>query len=1131
MLHVHRAERADVLAEGLADALLKPLEDPFAPDVISVPTRGIERWLTQRLSTRLGTSPERRDGVCANVAFPFPGRLVTGVLAAVTGIEPDEDPWLPQRSVWPLLDVIDACIEEPWLATLARHLDGTRVEPGGPTRRFGAARHIADLFDRYGVHRPGMLRAWAAGEGNGEWQAELWRRLRDRIGRPSPAERLPSACEQIRAQPEPLDLPRRVSLFGLTRIPRSYLDVLAAIAEHRDVHLFALHPSPALWQQVDDALHGGPPITSRREDRTAALPANRLLASWGRDARELQLVVARAGEAVDHHDPLPEATADSLLQRLQGDIRFDRRPGGDVTLDPSDRSIQIHACHGRARQVEVLRDAVLHLLADDATLEPRDVIVMCPDIEMFAPLIQATFGAGGIAPDDEDPDDDRVPRAGRLPDLRVRLADRALRQTNPVLGVVSQLLALADQRATASQLLDLAATDPVRRRFGFDDDDLARLQDWVDQSGIRWGFDAPHREPFQLGRLKANTWSRGLDRILVGVTMSEDGRRLVEGVLPLDDVDSSAIELAGRLAEYVERARAAVDELTQPQPIANWAQAIGHAADALTATSERDAWQRRELQRLLDDVVGDSDAEAPSGSLLELADVRALLADRLRGRPTRANFRTGHLTVCTLVPMRSVPHRVVCVLGLDDGDFPRRTWRDGDDLMLQDPHVGDRDPRTEDRQMLLDALMAATDRLIITYTGADERTNLRRPPAVPVGELLDTIDRTVSCDDGSARDRVLIRHPLQPFDPRNFAAARLTADGPWGFDPQALAGAQALSGPRRNPPPFLADPLPPLDGAVVELDRLVRFVERPVRSLLRDRLELSLTDSFEEIRDAMPVELDKLEEWEVGQRLLEGVLAGAALSDCVAAERVRGLLPPGALSAKPLDHITGIVEQIASATDAHAAGRPQSLDVNLAMPDGRTLAGTVTGVCGDTIRTVSYSRVRARVRLRAWVRLLALTGARPEQPFESVVIGRVRRGQTRGEVTIARIAPLGDDAETRRAAALTHLAVVLDLYDRGMREPLPLACETSAAYARALLSLADAEHAAREEWESGFTFDKEDREPEHLIVYGGQIDLDELLAAAPRDDERWDEAETTRFGQYARRLWDGVLGLEKVSDV
>src|ERR1700733_2101368 len=289
MLHVHRAERADRLADGLAETLIAPLSDPFAPDVVAVPTRGIERWLTQRLSTRLGASQGRHDGVCANVEFPFPGRLIQGALAAATGIDPESDPWVAERSVWPLLEVVDECLADPWLATLARHLDGARGDPEDPMRRFGPVRHIAHLFDGYAVHRPDMVKAWAGGAQPDDWQPELWRRLRERIGASSPAERLTPACEQIRADPELLDLPARLSLFGLTRLPRSYLEVLAAIAERRGLHLFVLHPSPALWERVAEELNHGPPITRRSDDRTVTAPDNRLLASWGRDVRELQL--------------------------------------------------------------------------------------------------------------------------------------------------------------------------------------------------------------------------------------------------------------------------------------------------------------------------------------------------------------------------------------------------------------------------------------------------------------------------------------------------------------------------------------------------------------------------------------------------------------------------------------------------------------------------------------------------------------------------------------------------------------------------------------------------------------------------------------------------------------------------
>ena len=1097
MLHVHRAERADGLIDALRALLADPLPDPFAAEVVAVPTRGMERWLAQRMSDRLG--------VCANVAFPSPRRLVVDAVATASGVDPDSDPWRPERAVWPLLEVVDAHLSEPWLHSLAAHL-GEPDDAARRARRFATVRHLADLFDRYALHRPDMVRKWARGEDE-VWQAELWRRLREAIGTPDPAERVEGACARLRAEPEVVDAPARLSIFGLTRLPAGDLNVLEALAAGRDVHLFLLHPSPALWGKVA-ALDRR--VVRRRDDPTFTLPDNRLLASWGHDAREMQLVLG-ATEHVDHHHPV-DLRDDTLLGRLQLGVRDDVRTSSGA----ADRSIQVHACHGRARQVEVLRDAILHFLDEDPGLEPRDVIVMCPDIETFAPLIQATFGAGEVA-DVDDEDGDALPPEVRPPDLRVRLADRSLRQTNPVLGAVASLLDLADERLTASQVLDFADREPVRRRFDLDDDDLARIEEWVAASGIRWGLDAAHRAPFKLDSLAAGTWRAGLDRVLVGVTMTEDEQRLFEGVLPLDDVDSGAIDLAGRFAELVGRLRTAVDALNTTQPIDDWATAIAAAADALTTTTERDAWQRAELERILGDVVSEA---AETQTSLAPAELRALLGERLEGRPTRANFRTGHLTICTLMPMRSVPHRVVCLLGMDDGVFPRKTPRDGDDLMLADPHVGDRDARTEDRQLLLDALMAATDRLVVTYTGNDERTNLVKPPAVPIGELLDAVDR----------DAVHVRHPLQPFDPVNFERGALVPNRAWSFDPVTLDGARALIGERAAPAPFLAAPLPAEPAALVELESLVRFAERPVRAFLRQRLGISVGEFDDEVADALPVELDGLELWGVGRRLLEGTLAGADLDACIAAEIARGTLPPGRLAKPVIDKIRPTVEEIAKQARAAIAtgAEPRSVDVKVALAGGRTLSGTVPGVRGDVLLAVTYSRVNARHRLAAWVRLLALTAAHPERSFEAVTVGRARSGAHEdARVTIARIPDLAADA------AHARLATLVDLYDRGMREPLPLACLTSAAYAEAAAAGENATAAARRAWESRWNYPREDAELEHQLVLGGVRTFDELVAQAPRADEAgdgWDAGETTRFGRLARRLWDGLLGREVLSE-
>jgi exodeoxyribonuclease V gamma subunit len=1014
-------------------------------------------------------------------------------LARAAGIDPASDPWTAERLLWPLLNVVERLLEAPWLDPLARHIKAQ------PERRLARLKHLAWLFDQYGVRRPALIESWAAGSGE-HWQAELWRQLRAELAILSPPERLTAALAALREDPSLADLPERLAVFGITRMPAAYVELLRALSEHRDVHLMLLHPSPVLWQRVQEKVTGAYELGPRRLDPTAALPHNRLLASWGRDARELQLVLAGAVQldsagtgTAAQLDP-----ADSLLGAIQADIRADRRPPGPplragdpdrrLELRSDDQSIRIHACHGRARQVEVLREAILHRLAADHTLEPRDVIVMCPEVEEFAPLIQATFGAGqvGSEPDGE---------------LRVRLADRSLRQTNPLLAVLARLLELASARLTASEVLDLIDSEPIRRRFGLTSDSLSQIREWAAEAAINWGLDAEQRERFKLAGLDAGTWGSGLRRLELAVALAAGGAVLYGNAAPAGEIDSGQIELVGALAELIDRLGMALRALAGPHTVAGWAQQLAGAIDALTAVAPRDAWQRQELARLMEEMV--REAGERRATAIGLAEVRALIGERLRGRPTRANFRTGHLTVCTLMPMRSVPHHVVCLLGLDDRAFPRHSPRDGDNLLLDDPQVGDRDPRSEDRQLLLDALLAAQDAVIITYSGNDERTNAPRPPAVPVGELLDAVDATARCSNGTAaRDAVRIRHPLQPFDPRNFVSDGVVPGQVWGFDEIVLAGARTLTAGAQLPaPPFLAGRLPHAGRHdSVALAELVAFAERPVRAFLRQRLGVSVGSWDDEISDDLPVSFDGLDRYRVGQRLVEAALAGAEPLGAIQAEIARGKLPPGELGRPVVRDVWKAAAEIVAHARAYA-GEPRTLETNTTFPGGARLTGTVSGLRDHVLLTVGYSRLNARHRLGAWVRLLALTAAHPDTAWEAVTLGRSpRKGHT---VALARIPPLGGNPGARRAAAVTELEALLALRAEGLCEPLPLPSLSAAAWIAARQAGEDPDAAALAEWRSGFGRDgnlieREDAEPENVLVFGAELPLAGIRLFAPR---------------------------------
>jgi exodeoxyribonuclease V gamma subunit len=407
-----------------------------------------------------------------------------------------------------------------------------------------------------------------------------------------------------------------------------------------------------------------------------------------------------------------------------------------------------------------------------------------------------------------------------------------------------------------------------------------------------------------------------------------------------------------------------------------------------------------------------------------------------------------------------------------------------------------------------------------------------RPPAVPVGELLDVVDRTVRLEDADqpARDRIVTHHPLQPFDRRNFTPGELVPGRPWSFDAVALEGARAMAGDRRPPPPFLAGALPAPAAGVLALDDLVAFVQHPARAFLRQRLGIRLGQLEEEPDDALPVELDALEEWGVGQRLLDGRLAGAEAEACVAAEIARGILPPGGLADPILRRVRPVVERLVAeaASLPGAGGEPASAEVAVTLPDGRRLVGGVPGVVGDVLRTVTYSRVGPRQRLAAWVRLVALAAARPDRRWTAVTVGRRRRGGREDHtVTVATAGPL----DAREARGI--LAALVDLHDRGMCEALPLACGTSAAYARAVLSGKDPRTPADREWTSDWAVPREDADPEHELVLGGRRPLEALFGEPPGPGESgpgWEEDEPSRFGRYALRLWEPLLAHEALVD-
>jgi exodeoxyribonuclease V gamma subunit len=1078
-LFVFRARRIERLAAVLAARLAPaPDGDPMAPVRVAVGSRGMARWLRQELAGRLG--------IAANLSFQFPAQALEELLAeAGQGPAPGTAAWSSGSLTWAVLAALPGLLPRPEFEPLRRYL-GAQAE-AIDRRAWALARELADALDRYALYRREWTAAWARGELPAElreapdagWQAALWRALTERLGSASFDERLARCL----AQPAPSTC-RPLHVFGVSSLPPAYVEALAHQAEASRVELYLLCPSNLYWGDLRRGFRElGRSLAGAGREQAARLLAeqlerqNPLLTSLGRASRDFQGVLEEL--APGYQEPSEELFAEPeepahLLAWLQADIQELRAPSAKRRpLAPGDDSLRVHACHGPTRQVEALREALLQLFADHPELEPRDVVVMTPALETFAPLVAAVFAR----------------EAAGAPAIPLLIDDRSAASLNPQAEALGCLLALVESRVTASAVMDLLALAPVRRRFGLSAEDLVVARRLVQESGVRWGIDGADRARAGQPESELHTWRFGLRRLALGAAMPDEGA-LFAGLLPYDDLEGERLEIFGRLAEAVERLFALLATLGAPRPMPDWVEALGAALESLTAVDEEEAW----LREALFDGLTALGAEARAAGLARPITLEALarvLAQRFDlpapWEPAAANA----VNLCALQPMRSVPHRVVCLLGLDDGLFPRCPPSRGFDLTRQRPRLGDRDPRDEDRHLLLEALLSARDHLRLFYTGRDIHTGAPLPPAVPLGELLEAVEAGFTGPGGNARAQVEVVEPLQPFDARLFATT--PGDAPRSFDPGMRAASERLRGPRAAPYAVFSegDRLPAVDRPRLGLEELGAFLEHPARALLRDRLGLRLPLRAEALADREPVEQDGLGDWRLQDEMLALALAGVDEGDILPRverlARARGELPPGgagALAAAEAWRATHALLEETRAARAVPRGCEEFALAPLA-PGLPGLAARCPGVGpeGDLLLLTpsSLEGAGARLMLRAWLALLALQAHAPRPGRRARVLGR--GGESR---------VLAAPADSRGV-----LAALLGLYAQGTCRPLRLLPRTSAAFARALAgepgpwsaarpeALARAAEAARRAW-SGQGDHPGDAQDEYLrAAFGG----------------------------------------------
>jgi len=1008
--------RLERLAQELAmRTRIRPV-DPFTPEIVVIQSRGMERWLALEIA--------RHSGIAANLIFPFPEAFLRTTFERILPAVSDEKTFRREAMVFGVYAILPRLVDaEPAFDPIRAYLK----DDGSGTKRIQLAEQIAHLFDQYIVFRPDLIHAWDEGQGIGDnphqlWQAVLWRELTGRLGGTHRARLWQQMLAAIRRQSVPPGaLPHRVSVFGISYLPPFYMQALYALSQVMTVDFYHLNPCREFWA---DIVSGGEEKRLRwsQIDTAGTVTGddlhleggNRLLASMGHQGRAFHRLIGEFDTQTEDYFQLYDAN--TLLAAIQADI-LNLRNGppqdeGWVAPPVTDRSVQIHACHSPMREIEVLYDQLLDLLNTDSRLEPRDILVLTTDIDIYAPYIQAVFGA----PENE---------ALHIP---FSIADRGSVQCHPVVEVFFLLLELKNSRFPTSEILRLLEVPAVRARFDLSGDDMHLIEQWIYDTRIRWGTDAASKTRIGLPPCEENTWRAGLDRLLMGYALPSEGETLFKGILPAQGVEGSDAEAVGHLAHFIDTLQQWQIRLAPSRTPEAWTQTLIQLLDDFFTSAIPEEFDFQLLRQLIAEMRQYSTV-ANVNEPVDIAVVSAYLQRRLEDEKSGGGFISGGITFGALLPMRSIPAKVICLIGLNQDAFPREDRPLGFDLMATDPRVGDRSSRNDDKYLFLEALISARHTFYLSYIGFHIQDNTVMPPSVLVSDLIDYIS-----DEYRRTEHDLVtRHRLQAFsqtyfnreDPKLFSYSRQSCEA-------AISLANAQFQPT-GPQGFLSSPLSEWDASfqTVAIETLTRAVAHPCRFLLEQRLQLQLQEYRLNENDRESFVLNPLDRFALGQDLIRDLRIDPLATDALAKASATGRLPhgdPGRLSFNAVyddaEEMVGVMQALQPDTT------PMAIPVQM-----RLAAYTITGVLDNIFPTgqtcFRYSNTKGADLIGAWLR--HLLWCRISDDNDQCVTMMIHRDGRRRFRKV-------DDPEGYLSHLLSH-------YHRAGHEPVPFFPRSSWDYA------------------------------------------------------------------------------------
>ena len=1048
-LHIYTGNHIETLARRLSQNLRQSdasaERDPLRPEVDMVQSHGMQRWVSMNIA--------RHNQICANMEFPFPNAFLEANYGHAFGDLPEHSPFAPHHLTFRILRLLRLSMAEQPFESIGNYLAGDERQ----LKAYQLSKKLADIFDQYLVFRPELLKQWEKGEGlqqsaNHLWQGLLWRRLMAESAVPHRAELQHALVKRLLDTHEPIDsLPDRISVFGISYLPPFHLRVMQALALRIPVHLYLLNPCREYWADI---------ISQRRLNKvrlqasqTHTDPSdlhfergNQLLSSWGEQGRHFFSLIQQLEAPVE--ELFADNRGNTLLSRLQQDILDleDRpRPHHDPShvQDVADASLRINVCHSPMREVEVLQDQLLDMLASDPQLHPGDVLVMAPDIAAYAPYIHGVFGTGG----------EKQERS-----IPYTVADQSLPQESPLVEGFLRLLHLRNSRFEATRVLDLLEYQPIRARFGLRATDLSLVEQWVDESSIRWRWSGTDRKKYGLPRFRQNTWRAGLDRLLMGYGVMLDEDTLCSGILPHEGIEGSQGDILGRLTRFAEQLHFRLSQIPQRAPLERWPDILSDLMDAFLVNSEQWGHDRQLMRNAMEKIKRIACDPSACGTV-SFDVVLTCLADMLNGFSFGTGFMSGSVTFCSMLPMRSIPAKVICIMGMQHDAFPQDFHQPEFNLIAADPRQGDRSKRNDDKYLFLEALLSARRCFYISYIGQDIQDNSPIPPSVLVSELLEY------CTEGLdiPYERLVTHHPLQAFAPAYFDGSNQHL---YSYSREDLEACRQLARGRVVRPFFDASLPPPGDEwRNIDIASLCAFFAHPIKYLLEQRMGIFLNRTHAVTQDKENFNPDALDRFFIGQTILHSSAKGIEPDESHAIASAAGRLPHGTVGNVVHDQIRAEVESFNTALDRQLPARPPESVAQNIERDRFKINGRIDNLYPHARIVYRMAKIRPKDKLSLFIQHLAMLAAPAfELPKVSIMIGKD---------LIIKLGPVKDPGSV--------LDEYLARYWEGMQRPLCFFPLTSYVYALQRIEReAEPRRAMRQalkSWQGGYYQDGEVLDP------------------------------------------------------